>query len=59
MDSSGWKAHPTQAVLPLVGLAAENVIRDPYNPRAPPVRPVKALPSPARCQFPTELVSVQ
>ncbi|MGM0489774.1 MAG: hypothetical protein ACQESR_23825 [Planctomycetota bacterium] len=23
---------PTQAVLPLVGLAAEKVIRDPYNP---------------------------
>ncbi|MFO7901639.1 MAG: hypothetical protein R6U98_03170, partial [Pirellulaceae bacterium] len=33
MDFSGWKAGPTQAVLPLVGLAAEKVIRDRYSLR--------------------------
>ncbi|MFO7903259.1 MAG: hypothetical protein ACQESR_11415 [Planctomycetota bacterium] len=31
LDSSEWKANPTQAVLPPVGLAAEKVIRERYN----------------------------
>ncbi|MGM0490661.1 MAG: hypothetical protein ACQESR_28370, partial [Planctomycetota bacterium] len=35
LDLSGWKTAPRKPVLPLVGLAAEKVIRDRYNKHSP------------------------
>ncbi|MFO7902817.1 MAG: hypothetical protein ACQESR_14210 [Planctomycetota bacterium] len=48
---------PTQAVLPLVGLAAEKFIRDRYSPRASSASTHLAPLFPASRGRPTELVS--